>query len=98
MSFFLWIAARDEILIIDNLVKKNLPLVNWCCLCRCDEETVDHFLLHCKFAHALWSEVLLMFGVQWVMPYTILSSFCLEELVGELFFKCLEYGIGVLCG
>ena len=67
VSFFLWTAARGGILTIDNLVKKNLPLVNWCCLCRCDEETVDHLLLRCKFAHALWSEVFLMFGVQCVM-------------------------------
>ena len=64
MAFFLWTAARNWILTIDNLVKKNLPLVNWCCLFRCDEETVDYLLLHCKFAHALWSEVFLMFGVQ----------------------------------
>ena len=53
MSFFLWTSVRDEILTIDNLVKKNLPLVNWCCLCWCDEETVDHLLLDYKFAHAL---------------------------------------------
>ena len=33
-----------------------------------------------------------MFGVQWVMRSTIVSFFHLEELVGELFFKCLEYG------
>ena len=52
---------------------KNLPLVNWCCLCRCDEETVDHLLLHCKFAHTLWSEVFLMFGVQWVMSCIVVS-------------------------
>ena len=70
--FFLWTAARGGILTIDNLVK-NLPLVNWCCLCQHDEETVDHLLLYCKFAHALWSEVFLMFGFQWVMANTIVS-------------------------
>ena len=79
---FLWTAASDGILTIENLVKKNLPLVNWCCLCRCDEKTVDHLLHYCKFAHALWSVVFLMFGVQWVMPIIVLSSFCLEEFVG----------------
>ena len=73
VSFFLGTATTGGILTIDNLVKKNLPRVNWCCLCWCDEETVDHLLLHCKFAHALWSEVFLMFGVQWVMPSTIVS-------------------------
>ena len=73
VSFFLGTATRGGILTIDNLVKKNLPRVNWCCLCQCDEEIVDHLLLHCKFAYALWSEVFLMFGVQWVMPSTIVS-------------------------
>ena len=73
VSFFLGTTTRGGILTIDNLVKKNLPRVNWCCLCQCDEEIVDHLLLHCKFAYALWSEVFLMFGVQWVMPSTIVS-------------------------
>ena len=73
VSFFLWTIARSGVLTIDNLVKKNLPLVNWCCFCRCDEETVNHLLLHFKFAFALWSEVLIMFGVQWVIPDTIVS-------------------------
>ena len=46
VSFFLWTVARGGILTIDNLVKKTLPFVNWCCLCKCDEETLDHLLLH----------------------------------------------------
>ena len=53
VSFFLWTVARDSTLTIDNLVKRNLSLVNWCCLCHCDGETVDHLLLHSKFAYAL---------------------------------------------
>ena len=57
--FFLWTAARGGILTIDKLVKKNLPLVNWCCLCWCEKEIVDHLLLHCKFAHTSWSEFFL---------------------------------------
>ena len=67
VTFFLWTAARGGLLTIDNLVKKKLPLVNWCCLRRCKEETVDHLLIHCKYAYTLWSEVLRFFGVQWVM-------------------------------
>ena len=34
---------------------------------------MDYLLIHCRFAFALWSEVLIMFGVQWVMPNTIVS-------------------------
>ena len=62
VSFFLWTATRGGIFTINNIVK-NLPLVNWCCLCWCEEETVDHLLLHCKFVHTLWSEVFYLFGV-----------------------------------
>ena len=42
-------------------------------ICRCEEETVDHLLIHCKYAHTLWSEVLRLFGVQWVMPKNVVS-------------------------
>ena len=63
MSFFLWIVARNGILTIDNLVKKGKFLVNKCCLCFCDEETVDHLFLHCKFSHALWSAIFEVFGI-----------------------------------
>ena len=73
MSFFLWTAARGRILTIDNLVKKNLPLVNWDCQCQCEEETVDHLLLHYKFVHTLWSEVFYLFEVQRVMPKIVVS-------------------------
>ena len=72
VSFFLWTAARGGILTIDKPFK-NLPLVNWCCLCWCEEETVDHLLLHCKFVHTLWSEVFYLFGVQRVMPKIVVS-------------------------
>ena len=73
VSFFLWIVARGGILTIDNLVKRGQYLVNRCCLCFCDEETVDHLLLYCKFSHALWSAIFEIFGIHWVMPKTISS-------------------------
>ena len=73
VSFFLWATAWGQILTIDNLVKRGLPLVNWCCMCQCYGETVDHLLLHCKYDHALWSEVFLMLGIQGVMPKNVIS-------------------------
>ena len=36
VSFFLWTAARDGMLTIDNLVKRGQSLVNSCCLCCCN--------------------------------------------------------------
>ena len=41
-------------------------------------------LLHCNFAHALWSEVFLMFGIQWVMPRTVASClFAWRNFLGK---------------
>ena len=40
---------------------------------------MDHLLPHCKFINALWSEVFFMFGIQWVMPRTIVSLLCAWE-------------------
>ena len=45
VSFFLWTTANDGILTIDNLVKRGQLLVNRCCLCYRDGESVDHLLL-----------------------------------------------------
>ena len=73
VSFFLWIAGRDGILTIDNLVKRGQFLVNRCCLCFCEEKTVDHLLLHYKFSHALWNAIFEVFGIHWVMPKTVSS-------------------------
>ena len=73
VSFFLWTTARDGILTIDNLVKRGQSLVNRCCLCCCDGETVDHLLLHCNFSHALWSAIFEVFVIHWVMPKTVYS-------------------------
>ena len=45
VSFFLWEAAWDGILTIDNLVKRGWSFINRCCLCRCEGEYVDRLLL-----------------------------------------------------
>ena len=34
---------------------------------------MDHLLIHCKYDHILWSEVLRLFGVRWVMPKNVVS-------------------------
>ena len=50
----------DKFITIDNLIKKTLSLVGWCCLCWCSGETVSRFVM---FTYALWCEVFSMFGV-----------------------------------
>jgi hypothetical protein len=72
-AFFTWMTALDKILMIDNLRRQGLTLVNWCCLCKKSEETVNHLLIHCEFTSELWHLVLGLFGFSWVMPGNILE-------------------------
>ena len=102
VSFFLWTAAWGGILMINNMVKKGWPLVNWCCLCHCKGETVDHLLIHCELSHVLWSEVFLVFGIQWVMPKTVASLlFAWRNWFGKYLSNILNMVPGfehVVCG
>lgn len=37
---------------VDNLLKMHrLLVVNWCCICKSDVETVGYLLIHCKGAY-----------------------------------------------
>ena len=47
VSFFVWTAACDRILTGDNLWLRGFDFVDWCIMCRCCGETVDHLLLNC---------------------------------------------------
>ena len=68
VAFFVWTAALGKILTIDNLRKRRLIIMDWCCMCKSSGETANHLLLHCPIAVELWSMVLIIFGIAWVMP------------------------------
>lgn len=53
VAFFMCTTALCQILTLDNLMGRGLPLVNQCCMCCYNGESVDH-LLHCDIAYALW--------------------------------------------
>ena len=62
VSFFVWIAVWDRIFTGDNLRGRMMDCVDWCIMCRCNGETVDHLLLHYGKAYQLWSLVFRSFG------------------------------------
>ena len=71
VAFFGWEAMWGKILTLDRLQKWRWQLPNRCFLCSCEEETVNHILLHCIVVRVLWEIVLALFGVQWVFPETV---------------------------
>jgi len=73
VAFSVWSAALGKILTHDNLRKRNIVVIEWCCMCKKNGESIDHLLLHCKVVRDLWSYILVLFGVEWVMPRTVLE-------------------------
>uniref|UniRef100_A0A2N9GJ10 Reverse transcriptase zinc-binding domain-containing protein n=1 Tax=Fagus sylvatica TaxID=28930 RepID=A0A2N9GJ10_FAGSY len=47
VAFFMWTVAWGRILTCDNLRKRGIVLVGWCCMCKGDDESVDHLFIHC---------------------------------------------------
>jgi hypothetical protein len=68
VSFFVWTADLRKILTHDNLCRRNIVVVKWCCMCKKNGKSIDHLLLHCDVARDIWSYFLNLFGVEWVMP------------------------------
>jgi hypothetical protein len=69
--FFVWTAAWQKILTCENLRKRGYSITSWCCMCCCNGETVEHLLLHCHVAGALWNWIFKAFGIYWVMSGTV---------------------------
>lgn len=44
---FGWLAIHGGILVIDNLRRRGVIVVNACPLCLEDEEIIDHLILNC---------------------------------------------------
>jgi hypothetical protein len=68
-----WTAALGKILTQDNLRKRHVIVINYCCMCKKIEETVDHLLLHCDVASVVWNSLFSCFGVSWVMPRRVID-------------------------
>jgi len=40
-------------------------------MCKASGESIDHLFMHCMVARELWSMILQLFGVVWVMPRSV---------------------------
>jgi hypothetical protein len=50
VNFFVWTAARGKILSLDDLRKRGIIVINWCCMCNEKRELIDHLFLHSTIA------------------------------------------------
>ena len=80
----MWTAAHGQILTLDDLMLRGHPLVNRCCMCCYNAESVDNLLLFCPIAHSLWMYMLRLFGIDWVMLGSVMDLlFCWYHWLGK---------------
>jgi len=70
--FFVWTVALEKIL-THNLRRRGIVVVEWCVMCKKHGESIDHLLLYCDVAWVVWSYFYILFGVEWVMPSSVLD-------------------------
>jgi hypothetical protein len=87
VAFFTWTAALGKILTVDNLRKRKVLILDWCCMGKSGGESVNHLLLHCPITLDLWDMVFSLFGVSWVMPKG------LEDLLFGRLSLIVSYGL-----
>jgi hypothetical protein len=81
VTFFAWLATLVKILTLDNLRKRDVLVVNCRCMCKRSMEIVDHFLLHCEVASALWSVIFSCLGYKATRVVDLFT--CWRELYGS---------------
>jgi len=50
-------------------------MIDRCCLCKMNRESVNHILLHCEVARALWNAIFNRFSLSWVMLLRVVDLF-----------------------
>ena len=75
VSFFVWEASLGKIFTIDQLQRREWSMVNRCFLCKEEEESTDHILLHYAKVSVPWKLLFSLFGIQWVQAATVKEAF-----------------------
>ena len=71
VKVFTWLASWKRVNTCD-LLQIRRPYValspSWCILCKNENESIDHLLLHCRFAQFIWDKVRMEFEMIGAMP------------------------------
>jgi hypothetical protein len=97
LSLYAYMPAKCCRYFLSNVNSLKVSTYEWCCMCKNNGESIGHLLLHCEVARELWSYILSLFGVEWVMPRQVLDlltswALCLEVVLPRKFggwFRCI---------
>ena len=89
MDFFAWEVSWGKILTLDQLKRKVWSITNKRFLCCVEKESIDHILIYCIKVRVLWELLFTLFGVIWVLSFSIRESLLswLGCFVGEKHIK-----------
>lgn len=73
VQFFFWTTVLDKISTLDMLQKKGFILPSVCLLCYNDEKSTSHLLLHCPFAWKIWCGCAKDFGINFIVPRSLMD-------------------------
>ena len=59
---------------MDQLKRRGWSLPSRCFMCKAEKESTNHLLLHYPKATMIWQLIFVLFGVQWVMSFSIKDS------------------------
>jgi hypothetical protein len=68
---------------MDNLRKWQVIVIDRYYMCKRNGEFVDHLLLYCEVAYAIWNIFLVHFELSWVMPRRVVDLFACWWTVGS---------------
>eukprot|EP00268_Persea_americana_P006524 TRINITY_DN12355_c3_g1_i1.p1 TRINITY_DN12355_c3_g1~~TRINITY_DN12355_c3_g1_i1.p1 ORF type:complete len:248 (+),score=21.79 TRINITY_DN12355_c3_g1_i1:391-1134(+) len=62
------------------------------------EKTANHLLIHCTFTHKVWSSIITMFDMSWVMPVNVMELFLQWKYSGSSARGCLLWCFSLYAG
>lgn len=74
-SFISWLIFKKRLPTLDKLKSWNIQLTNWCCLCRMEEESIDHLLVGCSYSKTVWDSVRAMAKISPILATSVEDLF-----------------------
>jgi hypothetical protein len=87
--------ALGKTLTVNKFRKRYFVVVDRCCMCKRNEESMVHPFFHCEVACALWNASFSRFGLSWVMPRKVANLYASWWTSGSSGRWCLLASCGV---
>ena len=84
VKVFVWLVIHGKVNTFDLVQKRNPNMAlspAWCVLCRKDNESIDHLLIHCQVANGLWAQLRREAGVLGALPEKC-KGLLMDEVIG----------------